>query len=164
MLFVDVLNEREEVTRDILVPWICCYAVASVVSIAALAFKIKIFIDQLRERRSTFDEFEECETGNAKKLRDHQKRLAKVSRKILLLYSSMMIGLAEGVPLGVLQSMHSHTCECAWHDSACANMSECVALCARDSARSCVLPACGQAESHGNVQPRHNLVYSNACL
>ena len=66
--------------------------------------KVKAFVEQLRERRSTiFDEIV-LQTMHQRKLNAHKKKLVKVTRQINLLYSSMMIGAAEGIPLGILQS------------------------------------------------------------
>ena len=80
------------------------FAIASVVSAVSMWLKVKTFVEQLRERRSTiFDETEE-QTGHQRKLKAHEKKLVKTNRQINLLYSSMMIGAAECIPLGILQS------------------------------------------------------------
>ena len=41
--------------------------------------------------------------SNQKKLQTHQKRLAHTTGSIYMLYASMMVGVAECVPLGILQ-------------------------------------------------------------
>ena len=67
--------------------------------------KIRTFVEQLRERRrNIFDETEE-QTDHQRKLKAHAKKLVKTTRQINLLYSSMMIGAAECIPLGILQSV-----------------------------------------------------------
>lgn len=94
------------------------FAIASVVSAVSMWLKIKAFVEQLRERRRTiFDETEE-QTGHQRKLKASTKKLVKTNRQINLLYTSMMIGAAECIPLGILQSMQ-HRVACAYLLGAC---------------------------------------------
>ena len=90
MLFVEVPKASDEVMHGILVPWICFFAIATVVSIVAIGFKVKILVKQLRERRIALTTLEDELAGNAKRLRSHSTKLAKTLRRIGLLYSSMM--------------------------------------------------------------------------
>ena len=110
ILFVEVLNENKKVTDGLVVPWICFYAIASVVSLVAITLKVRVFVEQLRERRNALVDLEDEETGYALKLKSHRKKLVKATRTINLLYASMMIGIAECIPLGVLQS---RPCACS---------------------------------------------------
>ena len=66
--------------------------------------KMKVFVQQLRERRNELSDLDESAlTEQAKKLKKHIKRLVKTTRTIHMTYTSMMVGIAECVPLGVLQ-------------------------------------------------------------
>ena len=64
-------------------------------SVVALFLKAKIFHDQLMRRRSQFVLEDEEKHGRSAKLQKHKKRLIKAKRRILLVYSSMLVGLAE---------------------------------------------------------------------
>ena len=78
------------------------YSLASLVSIIALVLKVRMLLQQLRERRNQFA-LEEGLDGRALKLQKHRQPLVKTSRKIHMTYSSLMVGCVEGLPLGVLQ-------------------------------------------------------------
>ena len=66
--------------------------------------KMKVFVQQLRERRIELSVLDEgALTEQSKKLNKHIKRLVKTTRTIHMTYASMMVGIAECVPLGVLQ-------------------------------------------------------------
>ena len=56
------------------IPWLCCYALATVVSLAALFLKAKVFRKQILLRRAQFVLDEEEETDRATKLRKHIMR------------------------------------------------------------------------------------------
>ena len=75
------------------------------VSIVALVLKARVFLQQLRERRSQFADnvLEDDQTERAKKLQKHRKRLVKTTRTITMTYSSLMVAVAECLPLGILQ-------------------------------------------------------------
>ena len=96
-------------------PWLCLFSVATVVSLVALSFKLKAAREQFRSRRLDF-EFDACPIGEAaeraKKLRIYRKRYKKTARMIELTYTSMLVGMAECIPLGVLQValFWRHTC------------------------------------------------------
>ena len=80
------------------------YAIASVVSTIALVLKVKVFIQQLRERRSELSALDEdVQTERSRKLKTHKKRLVQTTRSIHMAYTSMMVGIAECIPLGILQ-------------------------------------------------------------
>ena len=75
------------------------------ISIVALVLKAWVFLEQLRERRSQFADnvLDDEQTEHAKKLLKHRKRLIKATRAILMTYSSLMVAVAECLPLGILQ-------------------------------------------------------------
>ena len=80
------------------------YAIASVVSTIALALKVKVFREQLRARCSELSALEEdVQTVRLRKLKTHKKRLVQTTRSIHMAYTSMMVGIAECIPLGILQ-------------------------------------------------------------
>jgi hypothetical protein len=132
------------------IPWLTCYAVATVVSLAALSLKAKMFRDQIRRRRTEFVLDDEEQTDRIVKLLkhtirfawnqcvvlqsvdsplfvltlakkvsriktwdvqppaltlspDYMGRLVKAKRAIQSTYAAMLVGLAECLPLGVLQ-------------------------------------------------------------
>ena len=58
------------------IPWLSCYAIATVVSLAALSLKAKMFRDQIRRRRTEFALEEEEQTDRIAKLEKHSKRFA----------------------------------------------------------------------------------------
>ena len=72
-----------------------CYSIATIVSIVALFLKAKIFREQLRGRRSQFAFEEEEHNDRSVKIQKHKQRLIKTKRRILLVYSSLLVGLAE---------------------------------------------------------------------
>ena len=104
-MFVEVINANDDIKKGILAPWIVFFSIASLVSICALSLKIRMFVEQVRERRSTIIDAIGEQTAYHRKLRAHKKKLVKTKRQVKLLYSSMMVGAAECVPLGILQSM-----------------------------------------------------------
>ena len=85
MLFVEVLGAPSDVQEGIVVPWICFFAIATVVSFVSLAMKAEVFLQQLRERRSSLADLDEEETACAAKLKKHMKRLHKTRRRIQML-------------------------------------------------------------------------------
>ena len=88
-----------------------CYGIAMIVSIVTLFLKAKMFCDQLRCRRSEFAFEAEVHNDQSMKLQKHKQRLAKTKRRILLVYSSMLVGLAKYVPTLLL----SKTDQDCWH-------------------------------------------------
>ena len=87
------------------------YAIASVVSTIALVLKVKVFIQQLRERHSELSALDEdVQTERSRKLQTHKKRLVQTTRSIYMTYTSMMVGVAECVPLGILQGASNKHC------------------------------------------------------
>ena len=58
------------------IPWLTCYAVATVVSLAALSLKAKMFRDQIRRRRTEFVLDDEEQTDRIVKLKKHTIRFA----------------------------------------------------------------------------------------
>ena len=56
--------------------WLSCYAVAAVVSLAALSLKAKMFRDQIRRRRTEFVLDDEEQTDRIAKLKKHTIRFA----------------------------------------------------------------------------------------
>ena len=56
------------------IPWLSCYAIATVVSVAALFLKAKMFRDQIRRRRTEFVLGDEEQTDRIVKLTKHTKR------------------------------------------------------------------------------------------
>jgi len=109
VLFKDVIPAGPDVNHGLVIPWIVFYVIATVISVVALMLKARVFLQQLRERRSQLaeDTLEDGQTERAKKLKKHRKRLVKTTRAILLTYSSLMVAVAECLPLGILQVMYS---------------------------------------------------------
>lgn len=58
-----------------MIPWLSCYAIATVVSMAALFLKVKMFRDQLRQRRTDFL-LDEEQADRVVKLTKHTHRSA----------------------------------------------------------------------------------------
>ena len=56
------------------IPWLSCYAIATVVSVAALFLKGKMFRDQIRRRRTEFVLDDEEQSDRIVKLKKHTKR------------------------------------------------------------------------------------------
>ena len=56
------------------IPWLSCYAIATVVSVAALFLKGKMFRDQIRRRRTEFVMDKEEQSDRMAKLKKHRKR------------------------------------------------------------------------------------------
>jgi len=92
------------------IPWLCCYAIATVVSVAALFLKGKMFRDQIRRRRTEFILDEKEQSDRIVKLKKHTIRFTKTKRAIQSTYASMLVGLAECLPLGILQIIFSLRC------------------------------------------------------
>ena len=91
----------------------------AVVSLVAIGLKVRIFVRQLRARRSRLGSLDKEPTNNSKRLRTHEKRLMDTSRQINMLYSSMMVGIGECLPLGCIQSeLHAHMRR-TWTHSTC---------------------------------------------
>ena len=57
-----------------MIPWLSCYAIATVVSVAALFLKGKMFRDQIRRRRTEFVLDDEEQSDRVVKLKKHNKR------------------------------------------------------------------------------------------
>ena len=56
------------------IPWLSCYAIATVVSLAALFLKAKILKDQIRSRRTQLVLDDEEQSERNVKLKKHTKR------------------------------------------------------------------------------------------
>ena len=105
---------------------VSCYCVASVISILVVVLKLGLFIRQLRERRAGLDVLSGEHTEHLKKLAKHRKQLTKTQRSLYMIYASIAVGVAENVPIGVLQG--KITSGMSWI-SLCACM--CLGACAR---------------------------------
>ena len=77
-----------------------------VASLATMYIKMKVFIEQFRNRREEVWE-PDCLSERAKKIQKHKKRLTSTGKAIKMIYASMMIGCLECVPMGVLQILYS---------------------------------------------------------
>ena len=79
-----------------------CYSIACTVSIIALASKIMIFRAQMLRRRF---ELERYQVGDAsdqqRRLKKHSKKLLSTDRSIQLIYTGLLVGVFEGLPLGM---------------------------------------------------------------
>ena len=107
VLFTKVLDAKGECKQNIanlVIPWLTCYAIATVASVVALCLKATIFRDQIRRRRFEFALEEEEPTDRITKLAKHNKRLTKTKRQILLVYSGILPGVAEYAPPRTLLS------------------------------------------------------------
>ena len=58
------------------IPWLACYAIATIVSLAALFIKAKMFRNQIRRRRDEFVLDTEEQADRIVKLKKHTKRSA----------------------------------------------------------------------------------------
>ena len=85
MLFAEVLEAPSDVQEGIVVPWICFFAIATVVSVVSLIIKAAVFLQQLRERRRSLTDLLDEETACAQKLKKHRQRLHKTKREIWML-------------------------------------------------------------------------------
>ena len=99
VLFADVLQAPDDIKpkiRSLVVPWICLYCIATVVSLVAIAMKIRLFREQVQQRRLQLllATDEEADTQVAAKLSKHRKRLTKTHRSISAIYSSMCAACA----------------------------------------------------------------------
>ena len=95
-----------------MIPWLTCYAIATVVSVAALSIKAIIFRDQIGRRRTEFKLEKDEQTDPVAKLEKHNKRLTKTKRQIRLVYSSTLVGFFEYAPRALL-SFGGGPC---WHE------------------------------------------------
>ena len=81
----DVLHapiEIKEKISDLVVPWVCLYSIATVVSVVALAMKIGVFRAQLLERQTQLSSGDAEQTETDINLSKHRKRLTKTHRRI----------------------------------------------------------------------------------
>ena len=114
VLFHNVLNAPPDCASkitDLVTVWLASWAIATLVSTIALWIKVKLFRDQFRRRQYEFllGE-EEHQTARVKNLAKHRKRLVKIQRQILTVYAGMLVGIAECVPLGILQARSVNAC------------------------------------------------------
>ena len=65
------------------IPWLVCYSVATVVSLAALFLKAKVFRDQIRRRRTEFTLDNQDKADRTVKIRKHTKRSALTQCTVL---------------------------------------------------------------------------------
>ena len=101
ILFAKVLGAEGECKENIarlVIPWLTCYAIATVVSVVALSIKAIIFRDQIRRRRTEFKLEKVEQTDRVAKFEKHNKRLTKIKRQIRLVYSSTLVGFFEYAP------------------------------------------------------------------
>ena len=101
ILFAKVLGAEGECKENIarlVIPWLTCYAIATVVSVVALSIKAIIFRDQIRRRRTEFKLEQDEQTDRVAKLEKHNNRLTKIKRQIRLVYSSTLVGFFEYAP------------------------------------------------------------------
>ena len=119
VLFDKVIPAGSQVNHGLVIPWLTFYCVASIFSLLVIVLKSTLFIEQLRERRAGLDLLNaklsgqqtvqtlsddavleiEGETTHAK----HHKRLVKTHRRIYRIYATMVLGVVENVPMGILQ-------------------------------------------------------------
>ena len=114
VLFHNVLNAPPDCASkitDLVTVWLASWAIATLVSTIALWIKVKLFRDQFRRRQYEFSlGEEEHQTARVKNLAKHRKRLVKIQRQILTVYAGMLVGIAECVPLGILQARSVNAC------------------------------------------------------
>ena len=101
----EVTNHGQSNISDLVAPWICCFALASIVSLASMSLKLKAFFVLLRQQRDEFDIANQTE--GSKKLQKHQKRFSKAARKISMIYASVLVGAIENFPMGCLQIIYA---------------------------------------------------------
>lgn len=92
MLVNSVLDNST--VSNLVAPWLVAYSVATVVSLMNLYLKVKVLIEQFRNRRAEFDITEE-ESKLAATLQKHETRLVKTRRHLRLIYASLMVGVGE---------------------------------------------------------------------
>ena len=103
VLFGQVIPAGSHINHGLVAPWLTFYCVASVISILVVVLKLTLFIRQLRERRAGLDMLSGEHTEHSKKLAKHRKQLTKTQRSLYMIYASIAVGVAENVPIGVLQ-------------------------------------------------------------
>ena len=95
---------REDVRRGLVVWWLIFYAVAAIISAIALFLEVKEFIALMRERRSELAiPDNRANTTRTAKMQKHHMRFVETRRTIRMTYISIMLGLGECFPLGILQ-------------------------------------------------------------
>lgn len=117
VLFVKVLKSSgpcaERIT-DLVMPWISCYAVASLASLVSWLIKVRALIRACRLRR---EEVEFDSHGNAESvasnLLKHRKNRERTSRAINSIYVGLALGMMENLPLGMLQINHLFPAVCS---------------------------------------------------
>ena len=103
VLFGQVIPASSHINHGLVVPWLTFYCVASVISILVIVLKLVLFMRQLRERQAGLDLLGSDHLEHANKLVKHRKQLTKTKRSLYLIYASIAVGIAENVPIGILQ-------------------------------------------------------------
>ena len=93
---------------SVITRWITFFAIATLVSLFAMVMRVKEFINQLRAHRDELNVLEGMQTLEGTKLKIHRQRLLETTREMHMMYASLLLGLAECLPLGILQRMCDH--------------------------------------------------------
>ena len=117
MLFVKVISAESpcaEKIADLVIPWLCCYVLASLASLVSWFIKVRALIRACRLRR---EEVEFDSHGNAESvasnLLKHRKNRERTSRAINSIYVGLALGMMENLPLGMLQINHLFPAVCS---------------------------------------------------
>lgn len=110
-------NVLKSEVSDLVTIWVVAYAVATIASILSMYLKLSVLREQLLHRRgenspAVFERTRKRRKGLIENKRlpalmKHNKRLVKTSRAIRLAYSSLLVGVAECIPLGILQIIYT---------------------------------------------------------
>ena len=114
---------------SVITRWITFFAIATLVSLFAMVMRVKEFINQLRAHRDELNVLEGMQTLEATKLKTHRQRLLETTREMHMIYASLLLGLAECLPLGILQRMITPVSE--YMKPVFVQIYACVQLCTR---------------------------------
>ena len=131
VLFGKVIPANPQLNHGLVMPWLIFYCAATVISLLVLALKATVFINQLRERRAGLNLLDSEQSEQTKKLAKHHKRLIKTQRSLYMIYGSIAVGVAENVPIGILQGErigHDMDSTCVSHFRA-PTLGVCVCVC-----------------------------------
>ena len=112
VLFGNVIPAGSQFNHGLVMPWLIFYCAATVISLLVITLKLKVFVKQLRERRAGLELLDREQPEHVKKFAMHRKRLIKTQRSLYMIYGSIMVGVAENVPIGILQGAHMMWAKC----------------------------------------------------
>ena len=105
-MMVQVAKADQPEIHALLVPWICCFAVASLASCVSLFIRGLLLCQVLRRDRLQYGEEAQAH-GSQARLMKYKSRVNDVSKESFEIYTALLIGLLENLPLGVLQAVYA---------------------------------------------------------